>query len=661
MDQQHKAPSPAPGGERSTPARVRGEGAGWGNQDQLQAIEQLKADPLALQARMESVMGLSLPQAHLEPGTMHDDTHAYAGGGSIFLNPSIFALSGGEQEDVLLHELSHLAQAMMPASIEGAADPEADAQRLTRDVKRGRETAPGTAVSGASIHRFTDAGEAGLGAFSAYVATSGWLEEGCPNYDVVVDLQTFLAGTGDYRFRIDGSFGPRTREAVAAYQGKNSLTPDGKVGPLTAAVIDASGTVVTTPGTEEEVEEAPEAPATEAPAVEAPATDAPTSVSTFVAWVNEHGWLKLYCDDEVGVTALQTFLFHRGLYPERWIDGGFGAQTQASVQAFQRSVGLGADGEVGPLTAAAIDARNTGVTTAPATETSTETTTETTTTESHGPGHLSEKAQSTRTLILEVLAMANDRSRYSDIYENNGAQGTFLRDYMATHGRTSDRNYFRPDGSATSAPTQAPDSETIIDNPAQISAFPDVDLTSGSESGLGVQHLIDFIDNGSFDALTAGEQDAFTRAVSQLGSFYGGVSWQGGIYNRYTWTAAGYEDADQYSGWTIQDEDHVGKWDCSAFASYVQGDGYADTGGMMRDSSLTSPIWANYAHDAEGLKAVAPVGSILVKSGHCKVVIGHSGTSLLVMESEGSGHFVHAELMSATKLADTTYELLPPG
>ncbi len=661
MAQQHKAPTAARGPDRSPACGPRGGATGWGNQDQLQAIERLKADPLALQSRLESAVGLSLPSVDFELGTMNDDTHAYAGGSSIFLNESIFGLGAAEQEDVLLHELGHLAQARMPASIEGAADPEADAQRLARDVKRGRQTAPATAVSASSTHRFTDAGAAGLGAFSAYVATSGWLVQGCPNPDMVEALQTFLTTTGDYRLRIDGDFGPRTAEAVASFQGKNGLATDGKVGPLTAAVLDASEASIGGPGAEEVVEEAPEAPATESPAVEAPVADASSTVSSFVDWVRDHGWLVKGSSDEEGVTALQTFLASLGVYNADYIDGDFGPYTETAVKAFQGSCGLGQDGEVGPLTAAALDARNTGVAPGPATDTSTETTTETTTTESHGPDGLSERAQATRTLILDVLAMANDRSRYSDVYENNGAQGTFLRDYMATHGRTSDRDYTRPDGSATSAPTQAPDADTIIDNPAMVSAFPDVDLSSGSESGLGVEHLIAFIDNGSFDALTTAEQDAFTRAVSQLGSFYGGTSWQGGISNQYTWTAAGYEDAENYGGWTVQDENHVGKWDCSSFASYVQDDGYADTSSMMRDSSLESPDWATYRHDAEGLKAAAPVGSILVKSGHCKVVIGHSGTSLLVMESEGSGHFVNAKLMSADALSRTTYQLLPPA
>jgi peptidoglycan L-alanyl-D-glutamate endopeptidase CwlK len=53
------------------------------------------------------------------------------------------------------------------------------------------------------------------------------------------------------------------------------------------------------------------------------------------------------------VTALQQRLQQRGFDPGG-INGQFGPATQAAVQAFQRSVGLSADGQAGPNTIAAL-------------------------------------------------------------------------------------------------------------------------------------------------------------------------------------------------------------------------------------------------------------------------------------------------------------------
>ena len=53
------------------------------------------------------------------------------------------------------------------------------------------------------------------------------------------------------------------------------------------------------------------------------------------------------------VIALQQLLQQRGFDPGA-IDGQFGAATEAAVRAFQQSVGLRADGVVGPNTIAAL-------------------------------------------------------------------------------------------------------------------------------------------------------------------------------------------------------------------------------------------------------------------------------------------------------------------
>lgn len=57
----------------------------------------------------------------------------------------------------------------------------------------------------------------------------------------VLDLQDQLATLGYFAGRVDGLFGPRTREAVLAFQADHGLDTDGIVGPRTwAALADAT-------------------------------------------------------------------------------------------------------------------------------------------------------------------------------------------------------------------------------------------------------------------------------------------------------------------------------------------------------------------------------------------------------------------------------------
>ena len=51
--------------------------------------------------------------------------------------------------------------------------------------------------------------------------------------------QRVLAGAGYNVGPIDGVYGPRTMQAVMQFQADNGLVPDGILGPLTWAAIDA--------------------------------------------------------------------------------------------------------------------------------------------------------------------------------------------------------------------------------------------------------------------------------------------------------------------------------------------------------------------------------------------------------------------------------------
>lgn len=50
-------------------------------------------------------------------------------------------------------------------------------------------------------------------------------------------IQQALKNLGLYTGDIDGSIGPKTKEAIKEFQSNNNLAPDGKVGPKTWAVL----------------------------------------------------------------------------------------------------------------------------------------------------------------------------------------------------------------------------------------------------------------------------------------------------------------------------------------------------------------------------------------------------------------------------------------
>jgi peptidoglycan hydrolase-like protein with peptidoglycan-binding domain len=139
---------------------------------------------------------------------------------------------------------------------------------------------------------------------------------------LVSALQTLLNARGS-RLTVDGDFGPATQSAVMGFQRAQGLVVDGVVGPRTAAKLNAAPAAAPAP-----------APG---PAPAAPAT------------LTGNPPLRQGMDGPL-VTELQRLLNSYGA--DLQLDGEFGPSTDRTVRSFQRANQLGADGVVGPITAA---------------------------------------------------------------------------------------------------------------------------------------------------------------------------------------------------------------------------------------------------------------------------------------------------------------------
>ncbi|WP_338017408.1 peptidoglycan-binding protein [Streptomyces adustus] len=134
----------------------------------------------------------------------------------------------------------------------------------------------------------------------------------------VTELQRLLRHHG-YAVEADGDFGAGTATAVRSFQTAHGLTADGSVGTNTKAALYSTD----------------ELPPT---GVDLRSAACPSEI----------------VEGESGgcVATLQALLNGKGQSVD--IDGGFGPQTLAAVQAFQSANGLTADGRVGPATKAAL-------------------------------------------------------------------------------------------------------------------------------------------------------------------------------------------------------------------------------------------------------------------------------------------------------------------
>lgn len=150
----------------------------------------------------------------------------------------------------------------------------------------------------------------------------------------VKQVQEALIKKG-YSVEADGVFGPKTDQAVKAFQKAEGLTVDGIVGPQTLAKLTADSS-----GSTQKEEPVPQNTT--------PASSGTTSSG------NLSRTLKLTNPFMKGedVKQVQQKLSQNGISVD--VDGIYGPDTKAAVQDFQRKNGLEVDGVVGPQTWAAL-------------------------------------------------------------------------------------------------------------------------------------------------------------------------------------------------------------------------------------------------------------------------------------------------------------------
>lgn len=178
---------------------------------------------------------------------------------------------------------------------------------------------------------------------------------------LVAEVQAILKLLGHYTGAIDGRFQESTATAVAAFQQAAGLTPDGVVGINTWGRLIPNSTIAASPiasststpaASPIAASPSPTPIPTPMPAAPTPTpapspTPTPTPTASTAASV-DFPILRLGMRG-AAVTRLQERLRATGFYSGA-IDGVFGSQTQAAVQAAQRRFGLNPDGVVGSAT-----------------------------------------------------------------------------------------------------------------------------------------------------------------------------------------------------------------------------------------------------------------------------------------------------------------------
>lgn len=178
---------------------------------------------------------------------------------------------------------------------------------------------------------------ASLGAATPLLVAQPMLRRGSDG-DRVRLLQRLLNELSGAGLTIDGDFGLRTHRAVRAYQSANWLSPDGVVGPATAAKLNEGRSAPATATTQDHAD------SRDVVADESSTDgDIDTNVVVTGSPVLKKGMRG------VQVEAVQRMLNQHGA--GLIVDGDYGTLTVNAVMGYQRANGLEVDGKVGPGTA----------------------------------------------------------------------------------------------------------------------------------------------------------------------------------------------------------------------------------------------------------------------------------------------------------------------
>jgi peptidoglycan hydrolase-like protein with peptidoglycan-binding domain/predicted chitinase len=170
--------------------------------------------------------------------------------------------------------------------------------------------------------------------------------------DLVRACQIALARLG-YDLKGSGNYGANTQSAVLDFQRQHNLEVDGEIGPETARAIDAA--TAPTGQAEPPHDGAPMPAPPPLPPPAAPpssSSDGSAAAPTLAALLGDRA-LQIGDEGDL-VRAFQLALAKLG-YDLKGT-GTFGGATDTAVTHFQQAHGLEIDGELGPETAAAIDA-----------------------------------------------------------------------------------------------------------------------------------------------------------------------------------------------------------------------------------------------------------------------------------------------------------------
>ena len=166
---------------------------------------------------------------------------------------------------------------------------------------------------------------------------------------------------------------------------------------------------------------------------------------------------------------------------------------------------------------------------------------------------------------------------------------------------------------------------------------------------VGLPALLEFVneENGHLNSMTVSELELFKIAISQLGSLYGKKTDSNQASNGLDWTP---ENAEIYgNGFMIQNDQQVGKWDCSAYTSFVTGESYDSSmiagnaeRGITAQGTKIESSWSD-----DELRQRLTTGTVLARTGHVILVLGlYNNGDLLYSEAAGSGHFLSTKRIS---------------